>query len=139
METKAQNRKYRTEPEGDMLRIYAVRDFRHVKAGERGGLVEKESNLAHDGNAWVDCDAVVTGNAVVTAPLSTARRSDGYEFALLPMLDGCVMVSAGCRLFTFAEARKHWQATRAGTQLGDETFAILDHLERMAKIRGMVE
>ena len=36
-----------------------------VKAGDPGGFVEKESNLSHDGKAWVYGDAEVWGNAEV--------------------------------------------------------------------------
>lgn len=36
-----------------------------VKAGDLGGFVEKESNLSHDGKAWVYGDAKVWGNANV--------------------------------------------------------------------------
>ena len=36
-----------------------------VKAGDLGGFVEKESNLSHDGKAWVCGDAEVWGNAKV--------------------------------------------------------------------------
>jgi hypothetical protein len=47
-----------------------------------------------------------------------------------------VRIKAGCRNMTISEARAHWQATRGGTPLGDETFAIIDYLEKVAKIRG---
>ena len=63
--------------------------------------------------------------------LLSATRSDGYNFALVNGL-----VHAGCRRFTIAEGRKHWAETRGGTQLGEESAALLDHLERMAKIQG---
>lgn len=44
--------------EGFILRrIKALRDFGDVKAGDLGGFIEKESNLSHDGNAWVFGDA----------------------------------------------------------------------------------
>ena len=42
---------------------------------------------------------------------------------------------AGCRYFTMAEAHEHWQRTRGGTPLGDETFAILDALKALARIK----
>ena len=38
-------------------RIEATRDTRHAKAGEKGGFVEKESNLADE--AWVADEARV--------------------------------------------------------------------------------
>lgn len=62
-------------------------------------------------------------------------RSDGYGFVAL-MRDGDLWVLAGCRYFTISEAHQHWRRSRAGTPLGEETFAILDYLERVARIRG---
>ena len=61
-------------------------------------------------------------------------RSDGYLF-LLAQSEGSTewLVFAGCRNFTMKEARKHWKDTRAGTPLGDETFAILDYLDARLK------
>lgn len=62
-------------------------------------------------------------------------RSDGYQF----VMNGDGGIRAGCRVFdTMAEARTHWQNTRGGTPLGDETFAILDALEAIDKARGDV-
>jgi hypothetical protein len=40
-----------------LTRIRAVIDFGSVKAGNLGGFIEKESNLSHDGNAWVSGNA----------------------------------------------------------------------------------
>ena len=66
-----------------------------------------------------------------------ATRSDGYAFMLTNYKDEGVRVKAGCRNFTLVEARKHWKDTRKGTPLGNETFAILDCMETMAKARGL--
>ena len=63
-------------------------------------------------------------------------RSDGWQF-MLTNLDGeGWRIKAGCRYFTLDEAREHWQQTRGGTPLGNETFAILDALLAIAKARG---
>ena len=48
-----------------LYRIEAVKDFGIVKCGYKGGYIENESNLSHDGNAWVWDDAKVYGNALV--------------------------------------------------------------------------
>ena len=64
-----------------------------------------------------------------------ASRSDGYEFRLFQLEDGTLRIMAGCRWFTLGEAREHWTAT-SGTRLGDESLALVDHLERMARIAG---
>ena len=68
------------------------------------------------------------------------HRSDGYFFtAIQSSARNEIIIHAGCRRFTPAEARAHWAATRAGTQLGKESLAIVDHLERLAKIRGWIK
>lgn len=46
-----------------LFRIKALISFGSVEAGELGGYVEKEDNLAQTGNAWVYGDAWVSGNA----------------------------------------------------------------------------
>lgn len=48
-----------------LFRIKALISFGNVKSGDLGGYVEKESNLSHDGNAWVYGDAKVCGDAKV--------------------------------------------------------------------------
>ncbi len=63
----------------------------------------------------------------------TITRSDGYVFAIMASPRG-PLVTAGCRAFTLPEARAHWMATRGGTRVGAETFAILDCLERVFAI-----
>ena len=53
-------------------------------------------------------------------------RSDGYAFFLQRLTgDPGPMVKAGCRYFTIPEAQAHWESTRPGTPLGDETRAIV--------------
>jgi hypothetical protein len=89
-------------------------------------------------NAWVCGDARVCGNARVCKPIISATRSDGYTFTLCARENDEPVIIAGCRYFTFTQARTHWQSTRAGTPLGDETFSIIDHFERMAAINLMI-
>ena len=46
-------------------RIEALKDFGNVKAGDKGGWIEKEDNISQDGDCWVYDDACVCGNARV--------------------------------------------------------------------------
>ena len=46
-----------------LYRIEATKDFGNVKAGDKGGYLEKEENLSYYGNAWVYGNAKVSGNA----------------------------------------------------------------------------
>ena len=48
-----------------LFRIKALISFGSVEAGELGGYVEKEDNLAQNGDAWVYGDAKVYGNTRV--------------------------------------------------------------------------
>lgn len=64
-----------------LYRIVALRDFADVKKGEKGGHIESEYNLSHDGDCWVygpkvnlneaytvildEADSVIYGNARV--------------------------------------------------------------------------
>jgi hypothetical protein len=66
-------------------------------------------------------------------------RSDGYQFLLFKEENGELMLRAGCRYFTIADARKHWTNTRNGTQLGNESFCLVWQLEEMAKIIGWIK
>jgi hypothetical protein len=64
-------------------------------------------------------------------------RSDGYRFVAW-VKGGVLQIRAGCRDLSLDEARRHWAATRGGTPIGDETFAMLDYAERMATIRKLI-
>ena len=131
-----------SETKYGLTRIRALKDFGTVKAGDLGGWIEKEYNLSQEGNAWVSGNACVYGNAwvygnaLITKVNLTAVRSDNYTFSVVSTPEG-VRVIAGCRYFSFEEARQHWTKTRANTPLGEETFAILDLLEAQARIHRM--
>ena len=63
------------------FRIQALISFGDVKEGDLGGYIEKEENLAHEGNAWVSGDAQVYGNARVSgnAQVCGNARVSGNE------------------------------------------------------------
>lgn len=48
-----------------LYRIEALRNFRDVKAGDKGGFVESEENLSQEGDCWIYGDTKVIENAVV--------------------------------------------------------------------------
>jgi len=65
------------------------------------------------------------------------QRRDGYRFVGW-IKDGVLMIRAGCRDFTVAEYRDH-NAKRDNAKQRDETTAILDHVDRVARVRGLIE
>jgi len=101
------------------------------------GNAQVFGNARVSGNAWVSGDARVCGDAWVSGVNITAVRSDGHTFSVVATPFGPRII-AGCRYFTFEEARKHWIDTRKDTQLGRESLALVDHLERMAEIVGLL-
>lgn len=68
---KMENKKYKLtdetiEVEGKTLyRIEALKEFRDVLPGVKGGFVESEKNLSHEGKCWIANNACVYDNAVV--------------------------------------------------------------------------
>jgi uncharacterized protein YjbI with pentapeptide repeats len=64
-------------------------------------------------------------------------RADGYQFFLTNLTGEGVRVKAGCRNFSIAEAKAHWQSTRGDTPLGLETALIGAGMIEQAKTRGL--
>ena len=95
-----------------------------------------DADLSHANLFGANLSHADLSHAKVEKVGACANRSDGYDFRLLLMADGSWRVLAGCRFFTIAEARTHWTTTRGGTTLGEESLALVDHLERMGRIAG---
>jgi hypothetical protein len=85
------------------------------------------------GDASVSGDTRVFGDAEISKTPPRVTRTDGYDFVAVPCVDGEIRVIAGCRYFTFKEAKAHWKSTRGGTELGEETMGILKYLKSMSK------
>ena len=80
-----------------LFRIKALISFGSVEAGELGGYVEKEDNLAQNGNAWVcdDADYLLIGRIGSRFSFTTFFKNK----------DKGITVSCGCFLGTIAEFR----------------------------------
>jgi len=83
-----------------LYQIEALKDFRDIEKGDKGGYVEKENNLSQDGNAWVFGDARVSGNAWV---FGDARVSGDAEVSGNAEVFGDAWVSGNARVFGNAE------------------------------------
>ena len=92
-----------------LFRIKALISFGSVEAGELGGYVEKEDNLAQNGNAWVYGNAEVCGDARVCGNadyLLIGRIGSRFSFTtFFKNKDKGITVSCGCFLGTIAEFR----------------------------------
>ena len=63
-----------------LCRIEALKDFIDVEKGDKGGFIEDEHNLSHDGNSWVFDNAIVCGNARVYGNAKIENKSDYIVF-----------------------------------------------------------
>ena len=105
-------KKYRTEKEGDMLRIIALKDFSNVKKGDRGGRIECKDNLSQEGDCWVYegasvyDKAEVSGNAVVEGYAGVYGNARVYERAIISgaaSVSGEAQISGDARVFGHAK------------------------------------
>ena len=66
-----------------LYRIEALKDFGEIKKGDKGGFIESENNLAHEGDAWVSGYAQVYGNARVYDDARVCGNSRVYGNSLV--------------------------------------------------------
>lgn len=116
-----------------LFRIRALVEFCDVEAGELGGYVEKESNLGHDGNAWVRGDAQVSGNARVCSDEDYAYAhgfgSVNRTTTFFRLKDGGVGVRCGCFYGTLAQFRDKIRETHGETKKAQEYLMLADLME----------
>ena len=90
-----------------LFRIEAVKDlenvkFKKVKKGDKGGFVENENNLSHDGDCWIYGNAKVFGNAKVYGNAIVCDDAEVYgEANIFDNADvyGNAMVSGRANVF----------------------------------------
>ena len=66
-----------------LYRIKALINFGHVKAGQLGGWIERESNLSQYGYCWVADEAKVFNNAKVYENAQVYGNAEVYDCALV--------------------------------------------------------
>ena len=84
-----ENKKYKLTSESievkgkTLYRIEALKDFGEIKKGDKGGFIESENNLEHEGDAWVSDDACVYNNARVYGNARVSDNSRVYGNSLV--------------------------------------------------------
>ena len=116
-----------------LYRIRALIAFGNVSVGDLGGWIEKEENLAQDGNAWVSGNARVCGDAEVLMPVHL------LTIGAIGSRDGCttffrtkekqIKVSCGCFLGTVAEFAEKVKQTH-GNSKHAKTYALAIELAK---------
>lgn len=128
-----------------------------MEAGDLGGYIETESNLSHDGDAWVSgnawvsgsarvfADASVSGDAWVSADASVSGSAsvsgdadyttvhgfgrDSRTTTFFRCNDGVVRCQCGCFYGTLDEFREKVKKTHGDSKFAKEYLAIADLME----------
>jgi len=111
-----------------LARAYLARAY--LATANLAGANLAWANLAGANLARANLDGakIAEGITASAGPARRATRADSHEFFLWPT-DAGWRVKAGCRFFTLNEAWQHWERTRAGTEVGDESQDILTMFE----------
>ena len=107
-----------------LFRIEALKDFRDVRKGDKGGFVENENNLSHFGECWIYGDAKVYGYSRVSANAEIYDSAEIYDAA---QIYGNAAVYDSAKVFgkarVFCDARVYGDAEIYGSSF------IYDHSE----------
>lgn len=135
-----------------LFRIKALVSFGNVKSGDLGGYVEKESNLSHDGDAWVYGNAKVCGNAKVYGNAEVcgdAEITDDSDYICFKGLgsenrnttvfkseDKQIFVKCGCFAGTLAEFEAKVKKTHGDSKFAKEYLAAIEVVKIHFEIGG---
>ena len=128
-------------PDGKPLfQVVALRDFRSVLKGDKGGYIESEANLSHYGDCWVSGTARVfgkarvSGNAQVYGDALVHGNAQVYEDARVfgnAAVFGNTWVYGNARVggdvwfesgLAFATKNDHWDITEIDNGNGTSTL-----------------
>lgn len=85
-----------------LYRIISLVDMTFVSKGEKGGYIEKESNLSQEGNAWVGDNAWVFGDACVYGDACVSGNAQVFDVAQVCMdarIHGLAQVYENARVY----------------------------------------
>lgn len=117
-------------------RIEAVTNFGNVKAGDKGGWIEKEENLAHDGDCCVYGDARVYGYASVCGKADIKSKGDiiwltgigsqNRTTTLFRTKEGGILVSCGCFSGDLAAFEAKVKETHGDSKYAREYLSLIE-------------
>ena len=110
-------------------RIEALKDFGNVKAGDKGGWIEKEDNISQDGDCWVYDDACVCGDADIKSKDDiiwlTGLGSENRTTTIFRTKEGGVRVACGCFSGDLAEFESRVKETHGDSKYAREYLALI--------------
>ena len=138
-----------------LFRIEALKDFSNVKTGDKGGWVEKESNLSQEGNCWVFGnaqvygDAQVYGNALVYGNAQVSGNDWVFGNARVSSTEDLICISGfqyhitithqniviGCQIKTYKEWMEVTKKQAVKKGLKEEQFERVRALIKLAALK----
>lgn len=85
---------------GTLFRVYALRSFAEVRAGDFGGYVESHHNLSHHGDCWIFDDAMALQKARVFGNARLFKHSIARHDAIVcddAVLDDTAIIEADAK------------------------------------------
>jgi hypothetical protein len=128
-------KKYLTTKEGDYYRIVALRNFGNVTKGDKGGLIQNETNLSHENNCWVSGDAIVSGDAKILNNnwATTPLYIQGSKHSLTNSKNGYITI--GCETHSFEDWEKNYrEISEKNSYTGAEIKEYYEHIKYMIKM-----
>lgn len=95
-----------------LYRIEAIRDFGLIKKGQKGGFIESECNLSHEGDSWVYVNAKVYDNARVYDNATVSGNAIVCGNAYISGDDDYIVFKnwwGGGRHFTWTRSNNMWK------------------------------
>lgn len=125
-----------------LYRIEALKDFGNVKKGDKGGYLEKEDNLSHEGQCWVYHEARVLEKAMVFGKARVYGRAKVFGDARVyggAMVSGDAVVYG--RAMVYDDARIYGNAEVYGDAeiYGNVCVSGITKIHGNAEVYGIAE
>lgn len=134
-----ESRKYRLLDEWKEIRgqrayrIQAIRDFGAVKAGDVGGYVHSERNLAHDGFCWIYEEAASVENSVVFGNAMLYAHAKACDYA---RIHGSAILKGRAGIIEYGEAYENAALDIEAVIAGEAKAFGFARLSGMAVVTG---
>ena len=114
----------------------SIKYFGSKEAAQKSLKTLKNCHDCINCNHCINCTDCIKIRKCKNSLIVGGFRSDRHQF----VMSESGSVHAGCRVFeNITKAREHWVKTRINTKLGDETFALLDVMEKLYTIKKEME
>lgn len=94
----------------ELHRIESLCNFNGIEIGQKGGFIENEINLSHNGNCWVFGNSKVYDNAAVSEDAKVCYNAEVWGNVRVfgnALIDGYAKVKGAARVHDYADISGH--------------------------------